>query len=520
MIKMNRLYNILLLVAISFALFGCFQDKSTFDTNKIDDLKIEVVSINYLDDNTQAIIIPTLNVLNIKVKVTKGNNSSPSVTYKWMINPAPWLMPSLEIGEGEEIAYKVPLRISTTDPYRLSLTVTDKETGIQYFKEWKLYVSGKFSEGLVVAHSSDNATSDMSFVSSQLFSEKTVQEYVDNNIFSTSQGSTMNGLINSMVYYSPERSIFGTTSTKESFRVSANDFSLFGYGKELFTYDAISSSNAMGMYYGNSGNVYLVDNGLMYAAYSANSHKFPTAIHYNSNPPYYIDGPLVCYTNNVGDKARGIFYDANSNMIKVIKATQSPLYTKIYDLKTGVNNKKSVGAGTNSNEKLVLILKDKSTGVHTIYNAYNGTETPVPANIDEVTSVDIPAGNDIANAKFFFVCDNQPVIYYATDNAIYAINVQTGIPIVSKKYTANSGEEITTMQVFQQSWYQQARKKVMTPIEAHNKTLLISTYNSAAKTGKLIAIPIINLGEGNLDKANQKEFSGFKKITAVASVGV
>jgi len=517
---MNRLYNILLLVAITFALYGCFQDKSTFDTNKIDDIKIDVLSINYFDDNSNSIIIPTLNVLNIKVKVTKGNNTNPDVSYKWTINAATWLLPTFELGEKDELEYTVPLRISTIDPYRLVLAVTDNETGVKYFKEWKLFVSGKFSEGLVVAHTSDNVTSDMCFISSQLFAENAVQEYVDKDIFSATQGATMDGLITQMRYYSPQRSIFGVTDTKESFRVNANDFSLYGYGKELFTYDAIGTSNAQGMYFGNFNNLYLVDNGLIYAASSTNGHKFPSAIHYNSNPLYHVDGPIVCDTYNSRNKARAIFYDSNSQGIKVMKSTQSALYTRVYDLKTGVINKKSVAGGIGSNEKLILILKDNNTGIYTIYSAYNGNESPEPADIDLVTSIDIPLGNDIANAKFFFVCDNQPVIYYSTTNAIYAINIQTGTPVVSQKYSVSAGEEITSMQVFQQSLYQHNRKSVFTPIDSHNKTMLISTYNSAVKEGKLIAIPIINFGEGNLDKANQIEFSGFNKITAVASVGV
>lgn len=517
---MNKIYNFLLLGTVLFALTGCFQDKSTFDTDKIDDIKIEVLSINYYDDNSEAIVIPTLDVLKIKVKATKGDNANPDVSYKWMLNAAPWLFPTLDLGEEDHIDYKIPLQISTSDAYRLNLTVTDNETGIKYFKEWRIYVSGKFSEGIVVAHTSDNLTSDMSFISSQLFAEKTVSEYIDKNIFSTTQGANMDGLITSMIYYSPQRSIFGVTDTHESFRVNANDFSLYGYGKDLFAFDAINSSNAQGIYFGNTKNIYLVDNGLIYAAYPANSHKFPAAIHYNRTPPYYVDGPVVCYTYNVGNKARAIFYDKNSESIKVVKSTASPLYTKVYDFKDGVSNKKSVGGGIGNNENLILILKDKTTGVHTIYSAYNGVEEPAPQNLDEVISMDIPSGNDIENAIDFFVCDNQPVIYYSTANAVYAINIQTGTPIVSKKYTANSGEEITSMKVFQQAWYQHERKKALIPIEAHNKTMLISTYNNATNSGKLIAVPIINLGEGNLDKANQKEFSGFTKITAIVSVGV
>jgi hypothetical protein len=357
---MKKILNIFPVVIALLILTGCFQDKSTFDTNKIDDIKIEVISVNFYDEASQSIKIPTLEVLNLKVKVTKGNNNNPNVSYSWKINAAPWLLPSLDLGETEELSYKVGLKISTTDPYRLSVTVTDNDTGLKYFKEWKLFVSGKFSEGIVVAQTKDNTTSDMTFVSSQMFAEGTVNEYIDQNIFSAAQGTRMNGQITHMVYYASQRSVFGVTDTKESFRVNANDFSLYGYGKQLFSYDAITTSNATGMYFGNTGNIYMIDNGLIYAAYSSNSHKFPTAIHYNSNPPYFVDGPIVCYTYNTGDKARGIFYDANRGIIKVIKATQSPLYTKIYDLKTGITNKKAVGAGTNNNEKLTLILKDKN----------------------------------------------------------------------------------------------------------------------------------------------------------------
>lgn len=517
---MNKFYTILLIAVAVLTLSGCFQDKSTFDINKIDEVKIDVLSINYFDENSKAVVIPTLDVLNIKIKVTKGNNTNPNVSYSWKINAAPWLLPSIDLGDKNELEYKVGLKISTTDPYRLSVTVTDIDTGLKYFKEWKIFVSGKFSEGIVISQTKDNTTSDMTFVSNQMFAESVVREYIDHNIFSAAQGSKMNGVVTSMVYYTSQRSVFGVTDTKESFRVNANDFSLYGYGKQLFTYEAITTSNATGVFFGNTSNIYMVDNGLIYAAYSSNLHKFPAAIHYNSNPPYFVDGPVVCYSFNTGDKARAIFYDANSSKIKVLKATQSPLYTKVFDLKTGISNKKAVGGGTNNNEKLTLILKDKTTNIHTIYIAHNGTETPAPANLDEVTNMDIPAGNDIANAKYFFVCDNQPVIYYSTSTAIYAINTQTGTPVVSQKYTVNAGEEITSMQVFQQAWYQNNRKRVATPVAAHNKTLLISTYNSSSKTGKLIAIPIINLGEGNLDKTNQREFTGFDKITAVASVGV
>ena len=96
---MNKFYSILLIAVAALTLSGCFQDKSTFDVNKIDEVKIEVLSINYFDENSKAVVIPTLDVLNIKIKVTKGNNTSPKVSYSWKINAAPWLLPSIDLGD-------------------------------------------------------------------------------------------------------------------------------------------------------------------------------------------------------------------------------------------------------------------------------------------------------------------------------------------------------------------------------------------------------------------------------------
>ena len=49
-------------------------------------------------------------------------------------------------------------------------------------------------------------------------------------------------------------------------------------------------------------------------------------------------------------------------------------------------------------------------------------------------------------------------LYYATSDKIYAMLYSTNTPSFELKYTAPSGEEITTLQVYQQAGYPHDRR--------------------------------------------------------------
>jgi hypothetical protein len=100
-------------------------------------------------------------------------------------------------------------------------------------------------------------------------------------------------------------------------------------------------------------------------------------------------------------------------------------------------------------------------------------------------------------------------MYYATNNKIYAVLYSTTTPVVEERYTAAAGEEITTLQIYQQSGYPLASPYIAT----NNKQLILSTYGAE---GKLYLLPIKNLGLGNIDLAGSKSFGGFGRITAIA----
>ena len=92
----------------------------------------------------------------------------------------------------------------------------------------------------------------------------------------------------------------------------------------------------------------------------------------------------------------------------------------------------------------------------------------------------------------------------------------SGSPVFEERYAAPAGEEITTLQVYQQSDYPFRYEGWDPPyIETNNKQLVMSTYDGSE--GKVYLLPLVNTGIGNIDDANIKVFTGFDRVTAITT---
>ena len=126
---------------------------------------------------------------------------------------------------------------------------------------------------------------------------------------------------------------------------------------------------------------------------------------------------------------------------------------------------------------------------------------------------DLSTAPDINNAVHFVVLNDQNVLYYATKTKIYAVLFGTSVPTFSDRYTAAAGEEITTLQIYQQ-WDYPSRSGGDF-IATNNKQLIMSTYKGTE--GKVYILPMINVGVGNIDLPKVKSYGGFGRITAIAT---
>src|SRR5699024_2906742 len=119
-------------------------------------------------------------------------------------------------------------------------------------------------------------------------------------------------------------------------------------------------------------------------------------------------------------------------------------------------------------------------------------------------------------AHKFVLPNNQKVLYYATDNKIYAVMYGGQTPNYELRYTVPPGETITTLQIYYQVDYPiTGYRNTMNDnwIDSNGRQLIMSTYDGSE--GKVYLLPITHLGVGNIDEENIVSFGGFGKVTAI-----
>lgn len=179
-----------------------------------------------------------------------------------------------------------------------------------------------------------------------------------------------------------------------------------------------------------------------------------------------------------------------------------------------VQNKVNLAAGTNTSGDFLHLLKDKITEEVTLFVLDGGgSEYPLTIPPKPKAKISMAGAPEIGNARFFVLLDNQKVMYYATESKVYAMLYSTGTPVFELRYTVPAGEEITTLQVYQQADYP-FRTEESPYIATNNKQLVMSTYGSE---GKVYVLPMVNAGLGNIDHANIKTFAGFGRVTAITT---
>ena len=149
-------YIYLLMFALVSGFWGCYDDKSTYDTGTLPDVKIDVENIS------KNINVSYLGNLKLDVPVSKdGVANHADLGYEWQIE--------YETGVTEVLSNERVLDVTATmairaNAYPLLLTVTDSATNLRYYALFKVVVGSEFRDGLVVAHSRDGQTSDLTLI--------------------------------------------------------------------------------------------------------------------------------------------------------------------------------------------------------------------------------------------------------------------------------------------------------------------------------------------------------------------
>lgn len=117
--------------------------------------------------------------------------------YLWRIDVSSSDTTRMVLGHEPKLNAKITVSPNTLD-YTLSLTVTDKSNGLQYYMYWKVFVSSEFGEGLIVADTKNGSTSDLNLIMANEFTEGFKNEGKDiihRNLYSQSNGEEIDGVV-------------------------------------------------------------------------------------------------------------------------------------------------------------------------------------------------------------------------------------------------------------------------------------------------------------------------------------
>lgn len=530
---MKRILYLLLLV-LTISIEACYDDTSTYDTGVLPEIKIN------LDNIEENLHVAYLGNLKIDIPVSKdGQVDHPDLAYLWELESS-GLENIKEVVSRERI-----LDVTVTVPisaagYDLLLTVTDSATSLQYFAKFKVVVESEFGEGLLVAHSSNGQTSDLSLIMDEHLTKNfTGERKVFHHIYA-SQGKEFPDKMLNMLYTisgatwgSYENIIWGV-GEKDVYRINLKDFSYVTTKSIVPLADASFKGNA---FYPAPQATLLVANTSVYQHGRQNDKMFvkPERITNSSGmESNSVDNGIVATVTGdfTGHRAEGVWYDSHggcfgryNSMFSVPKCqlySSSEYRTTFPFDPSNIVGKKAIAGGRMEEDGLAILLKDQSTGGYEIYifktkNPDYNIVAPTPYALYYVP---MELKEILDNAVSFTFSTVDPIMYVATKTEVYAVRMSLGSLQYESKYMVIPGEEISIVQFYQQGRARMDASsfdKEIDELPLNEKAILLVTHEEG--DGKIRLIPQKDLGTGNLDKDKEVLYDGFGEISCIVVQG-
>ena len=509
-------YKLFTFLSIILSLYACRKDMSTLDINKIQGVEIDTTGQSNLS-------IFQFEKLVVKPTLKTGSLPAADLSYEWKINLEPRSINYDVIGTGKDLDFEV--RLKPTKPnefHQILYTVTDNKSGLKYIMSWPLAIRNSIGEGLVISETTDGINSDISHIMSPLVTPSYSQVSIKHKVYSAINGKMIPGLVKQMRYSNLKGagSIMLGITDNSLFTIKTLDYTAGPANYDLFfnSPDALKPQTLNGL---GQVDAY-VGNNQLHSVWLAISSKF--GLPYASS--YSVPGHLALNRNSPSNPAVVLnFYDELHGHFVYQPSISSFGDRKMYPVGSvagepfnprNLPNMVNLAAGVTLAGDFMHVLKDKGTNKTGLY-IINGGKTDANWNVIPPSAksfIDLSDAPEIGQAVHYVLLDNQSVMYYATKTKIYAVMYGAGAPTFSQRYTVAGGEEITTLQIYQQSDYPLRYEGSEPYLSTNNKQLLMSTYGSE---GKVYILPMINAGLGNIDVPNIKTYTGFAKVTAIST---
>lgn len=504
--KIKYIILSLTLLIVGGLITSCIDDKSSLDINDIPGVAVDVTGMETLSvfQFDHLIVNPTVNSIGL---------SDSDLSYEWKINIQYNDTNYTVIGTEKNLDYEVRLRPNEGSRYyQLVYTVTDITRDLDYITAWATTVKNNLGEGLVIAETVENSKTDLSLIMSTELTTDFDGEKILHHIYSANNNDEyLEGIVKQLHFTTIQNvnSILALTENSIQ-QIKTFNYIAGGINDDLF-FAAKDSYHPQMMASIIQNDIY-IGNGQFTPTYLGISPKLGLPYDFSYQLPDHIaiiptpNPPVVL---NFYDEVLEGFVYLPSVMYGDKTMYPTPASTGLAFNPVEVTNKVNLAAATSQTGDFMHLLKDKTTNELALYVFDGGVKQyPSPIPPSPKVFVNLSSAPEIGDAIDFVFMDNQKVMYYATSNKIYAVMFASSNPVFELRYTAPAGEEITTLQVYNQVGYPNGSDYIAT----NNKQLIMSTYSTE---GKVYLLPIINLGAGNIDEANIKTFGGFGKITAI-----
>ncbi len=522
----NKKYIAILFVAIVSILSSCFKDDSVTDFKLINPIVIDV------SGTPRDYAVLQGDTLRISPLVYRKGLDESKLFYEWRLTGNDY---DLVIGKGMILDTVINV-LPSTNEYAIVFTVTDSTTLIKEKYEFTLMVITPIGSGLIVADSKDGINSDLNLIMGKAFYFYVPEDTILRNLYSKNNGGNkIPGIVTGVSCVSTYKGSSITYITDKSIgRIDPLSYGALNgqSNKNLFMVAPSDEEFKPQILDKNYDKDVLICNGLMYERKVEDGNiKFSGSIF----PIDYSDYKIAKYYNqgwgDYGKPAGFLFDDLKkrfigfnsdyyNNSFLVFNNTSDE---NVFDI-NNVGNKTCLYMGPATNGIVYAVMKDNDN--HSVYKLNmnsegKGDDPLITKGINNLSSC-----SDIDNAKFFASNQREDVLYYATDNSVYATSSleANDNPTSKLRYSTNPGEKITSMQV----WTEWGGKvKYPNPEEggedllswAHYRTVVLTTYNETTGEGKVISIYIKTLNIGGLE-TNRKyhvEYGGFGRISAIGA---
>ncbi len=511
--------RILLYLLIIGTAVSCYKDQSTEAGEMLPDLVV-----TGLEPELSVVYGQTIQVA---VKAYMAGRTAGDFDYLWEIDlTANGVSDRVELGREAALEYRVTNAPNNT-PYTLTVRVTDRQTGLSLTKSCNLHVGSSLGEGLLVAYTRDGGkTSDFDLIAapSVTYGYTAAPRYTRGIFALANNGASFEGRVNSVLEtvdsdgaaHNENRIIVATD--RHLTAIDPLTFIPREQDGQLFSSTKITSFGTSVLFNVCTYATCAFVEGDVYG-YLTSIDRLYARVAFNRTPRDFFrpdnygavsstdQGKWAAFENGTGKIFAMSGWMLMSGALEELDAH--------FDFNTA--GMTSVMGGALRGDRIAFLLRDAAGKHYIALIEFSNTSAP-----HTYRSYDLSGAERLGEAVSVAFCDNSDLMYYATEDTIYASLLTGAAPTYRKiAWQPDSPDErITRIRQYTQGWYgthHYAFDDYPYVLPTNRSQLIITTYNDKTGEGK-IYLRGFSVATGMFTfNGNGGTFSGFGEITATAT---